>query len=422
MRISTNGTTWSGWYSAATSRSQDLSDNHGAKKVIVQFSDYAGVYSRNSVTQEAAHYTQVDDSIFYGDPVIENSYKGYTNNGDIDTYYETYPSETGSTNTYYIYYSTSPTGTKTQKGSTTSTSYYPGSSYTKGTLFYIFMRVYNPDIGFTNYTPYSIGFSSDMTIIYDDSDSDDTSLASTTRTWITKDWASDYSSSYSFRIGSYVPYTVTLVPESLIPTTYLDDGYNETIVYGNPIITTPSAALLYSSANSYSRAKNITLGAKGLMGMHYYGWRLMQTIKNYAAGWGYTGQLPSGLGYAYNKGDTQKAGMKRFDGDSNYIWHYYLKHDSTYDAHRYDTDYDVTMFTASTTSSTGLAHRWSIRNTADSGTDELYYWADDPDSVDYYSVARQGEFVYWGYDKLPGYVNAGIPFFYNTVRFLNNTY
>ena len=431
MRMSNDGgVTWSGWYGDSTSMSWGLStvngySGYGAKKVMVQFTDIAGYYCRNNSTQLAGHDTDKQDSIFYGTPVIGNSYKGITNNGYIRTYYEDFEDLGDSTNTYYIYYATSPTGTKTQKGSTTHYANYSNSTYAMGTLYYLFVRVYNPDIGWSNYSTYSIGFSSDMTIVYDDTDTADTSVASTTKQWITRDWAGTYPTSYSFQSGSYIAYTVTLVPESLIPTTYSDSGYDtydETIVYGNPIITTPSTALLYSSAYTYSRAKNITFGAKGLMGMHYYGWRLFQTINNYAAGWGYVGTLPSGLNYAYNKGDTQQAGTKEYLSSYDYIWHRYLKHDSTYTNYRNDPDYKVTMFTTSTTSSTGLAHRWSIYNSAASGTNGLYYWADDPDYPNYYTAARQGEFAYWGYNKLPGYVNAGIPFFYNTIRYLNSYY
>ncbi len=428
MRISTDGgSTWSGWYSAAAAKAWTLNtsngyNGYGAKKVMVQFTDLAGVYTRNSVTQLAGQDTDVQDSIFYGTPVIRNSYKGITTSGYIRTYYEDYEDVGDSTNTYYIYYSTSPTGTKSQKGSTTSATSYSNSTYTKGTLYYLFVRVYNSDIGWSDYSDYSIGFSSDMTIIYDDTDSDDTSFASTTKRWITRDWAASYPASYSYQSGSFVTYSVTLVPESLIPTTYSDfglDTYDETIVYGNPIITTPSTGLLYSSAYSYSRAKNITFGAKGLMGMHYYGWRLLQTISTYAAGWGYTGTLPTGLDYAYNKGDTQQAGTKEYYSQYDYIWYKYLKNDYAYDNYRNDPDYKVTMFTTNTTSSTGIANRWSIYNTAASGTSGLYYWADDPDYPNFYSVARQGEFVYWGYNKLPAYINASIPFFYNAVRYLN---
>ncbi len=428
MRISNDGgSSWSGWYSASSSMSWSLStasgySGYGSKKVIVQFSDYAGVYSRNSVTQEAAHYTEVSDAIFYGTPVMNNSYKGYTKNGYIRTHYEEYGNDTSSSNTYYVYYATSPTGTKYTKGSTVSTASY-SDYYTEGVPYYLFIRVYNPEIGYTNYSSYSLGYSSDMTIIYDDDDPDDTDLASLLKSRITTDWVSA-NPSYVFMNGSYTwtEFTVTMIPEDEVPATFKDDGVDETVIYGDPIIITPSAANLYAST---TRAKNVAYSGHGVMGMHYYGWRFFQTLVNNWTSLGLnsigSGVAPTDLDYAYSKGDTQYANIKPYSSAYDYIWHRYMYYKPLYDSYLYTEDYDALMFTSTTGYPYSIAHRWSLYNSNSSGTNGTYFYADDPDYSNYYTVVRQNRFVYWAYDKVPGYY-YGIPFLYNIVRYLNYYY
>ena len=427
MRMSNDGgSTWSGWYTASSSRSWTLStangyNGYGAKKVVVQFTDYAGYYSRNSVSGEPAHYDEDEDSIFYGTPVMRNSYKGYTSNGYMRTYYEEYPSDTGSTNYYYVYYATSPTGTKTTAGSTTNSSYF-SDYYTEGTLYYLFVRVYNADIGYSNYSTYSIGYSSDMAIIYDDDDGDDSSLASLLRSRITTDWPTSNPTNVHMNGYTWSQYSVTLVPEDEIPTSfssYGNDEYDETVVYGNPVIITPSAANMYANTN---RAKNVAFSGKGIMAMHYYGWRFFQTLVNNWGSLGVPGVSPTNLDYAYSRGETQYANIKPYYSQYDYIWHRYMYYSPLWDSYKYTDDYDALMFTNDPEQTYGLANRWSIYNSNESGYDgSTYFWADDPDYSNYYTIARQDRFVYWAYDKVPGYY-YGIPLLYNMVRYLNSYY
>ncbi|MBI9101017.1 MAG: Ig-like domain-containing protein [Spirochaetales bacterium] len=438
MRASNdNGDSWSSWYSDDEDlRLNILSSGNGAKNIIVQVTDIAGYYCRNISTQVASHYSSAEDAIFYGTPVIENGTKGLYSYGLIGVYYDTYPTATGlSTNTYELWASTTPGGTKTKMGETTNSSYYSidvdtitTDNFERGQAYYVYLKVSNPDIGETFFSSnYALAFTSDMTIIYNDADADDTTLASYLKTWIKRDWASDYSSYFDFRYGSFLEYSVTLVPQDEIADTWYDEGTNETIIYGNPIITTPASELTYSSVNDYAIPRNIIMGAKGLMGMHYNGWRMFQVptirVADVATNWGYTEQLPVDLDYAYDNGTTQQMGTKEWDADFEYQWYRYLKHKSTYDNYRYEPDHNVTtFFTSSTNMIFGTAHRWSLSVNSTAGERDCSYWADDPLYSNSATVARQGEFVYWGYDRLPIYYSAAVPLLYNTVRYLNTYY
>ena len=198
MRISNDGgTTWSGWYGDSTAWSWGLEtangyNGYGTKKVMVQFTDYAGYISRNSSTQLAAHDTDVQDSIFYGTPILRYADKGRLNDGRIYTYYQDYEDMGDSSNTYYIYYSTTPTGTKYQKGSTTNSSYFYSNTYNEGTIYYLHLRVYNANVGWSNYSSYKIGFSSDITVVYDDLVSEDISLANRVKSRLTYHFENNY--------------------------------------------------------------------------------------------------------------------------------------------------------------------------------------------------------------------------------------
>jgi hypothetical protein len=434
MRMSNDGgSTWSVWYNSTTSwASRSLNtdngyDGHGAKKILVQFSDWAGFYTRNSVTDLASHDTDVSDSIFYGTPVISNSYKGILNTGYIRTYYESYPSDTGSANTFEVYYATTPTGVKYPKGDTINSSNF-SATYSTGTPYYIFIKVSNPDIGETDYSSHSFGYSSDMAIIYDDDDTFDTSLASTIKSRITSNYANTYSTISMQGSYTYTLYSVTLVPEDEVPNTYLDEGFNETIVYGDPIITTPS-----SSTISYvNKAHNIAMGGKSVLAMYYYGNQFIKKVNDNWVDWGlsalsidgtvYDSRQPDDLyNVTYKGGPTNLAKIVPYNYYNDYIWHRYMYNNTLYANYSGSSTYNVPSFHSTNRDYTyGLTYRYSIYNTAPTNTNGLRYYAGDPDYANYYTIARQGRYVYWAYDRAPGAYTYVYPLLYNIVRYLRD--
>lgn len=400
MRISTdNGSHWSGWYTASTAKAWTLStangySGYGAKKVTIQFSDYAGVYSRDSVTGQASHYTQVDDSIFYGSPIIGYANKGTYKTGTIYTYYQNFASDTGSANTYYIYYAYSPTGTKYYKGSTTSSSYYK-NTYATGNLYYLFVRVYNPDIGYSNYSSYTPGFSSDITVIYDDDDTTDTSLASSIKSLLQSDLTS-----YSAISGTMPSWTVTLVPEDIISSTYTSE---ENIVYGDPIIVTPSSASVYGSAG---KTRNIAAAGHGIVGMAFYGGlKLFETISTNYAPWGFTDQQPDEICF----GNTY-----------SYVADKYFMYTWRYGNSVWTSPLTSTSIPTSTSedkvqigySDATLNERGLILT--GNPTDGFIYGRSE-NYTDRYPVVRQGRFLYYGYDGLWTRAYTGKVYFVNLI-------
>jgi len=416
MRISNDGgSTWSGWYTPSTSKSWTLStangyNGYGAKKVTVQFTDYAGYYSRDTVTGQPAHYTQKSDSIFYGTPVIKYATKGLYSTGGITTYYENYPSDTGSANTYYVYYATSPTGTKYLKGSTTSSSYYYNSAYSVGTLYYLFVRVYNPDIGYTEYSSYTPGFSSNITVIYDDDDSTDTALANSIKSLLQSDLTV-----YSTISGTMPTWTVTLFPEDLVSTVY--DG-TANIIYGDPVIVTPSTAALYGYTG---RVRNIIAGNHGVVGMAYYGGlKLFETVSDNWTSWGYSDpasydseQRPDQINYGEGSSTYTYVADKYY----MYTWRYgntVWTSPLTSTSIPEDSSEDLVQIGYSTAT---LNERGLILS---GNPDYGYIYGRSQDYTDRYPVVRQGRFLYYGYDGLWTRTYTGKVYFVNLIARMDN--
>ena len=111
----------------------------------------------------------------------------------------------------------------------------------KGELQYFFVRAYDNDTG--GYGPYSaapvLGFSSNVTVIYDDGESADALRAEAIRAILEDDQGiTGLANIY----GSMPAWTVTLLPEDLIATTYSDGAR----IYGDPIIVITSYSIHYT--------------------------------------------------------------------------------------------------------------------------------------------------------------------------------
>ena len=435
MRYSLNGgSTWSSWVSDSTYYyTYNAFSSVGAKRIIVQYTDWAGWYSRSSVDDSApsSNTVQVEDGIFYGRPEIQNATKGYTTNGSIDVYYD-YPVDSGlDSNTYEIWYSDEPNGgPEYQLGSTTGSTYY--GTINTGTAYYLYLRVYNPDIGYTDYSSNdALCYSSNVVIIYNPSVSStptDLQIGNTLRSRILTDWSSGaYSDIYTEK-STYPDFSITMIPYTEVPNTYeYVTAENSTRIYGDPVIVTPYNYYLYQYEN---RVRNVAEGSKGLFAMYYYGSLLFEQIVSKGAEWEAENTpnyyapitpLPTGLAgvpNTGNKGLTQDIGLKYYNSSSNFIWHKYAYHNNTYDNYRYDEEHEITIFSPTRDYTYGEAYRFPIENYNNSGTGGVYFWADDPVYPNFYTVVRQGKYVYWAYDRIPAYANAGLTFLDNIVRFL----
>jgi len=404
MRMSTDGgSTWSGWYGDSPSISWVLStangyNGYGAKKVMVQFTDIAGYYCRNNSTQLAGHDTDVQDSIFYGSPVIKYASKGQYTTGAIYTNYESFEDSGDSANTYHIYYATSPTGYKYEKGTTTHDSQYYNSTYTKGTLYYFFVRVYNPDIGYSNFSEYTPGFSSNVTIVYNDGDSTDSSTASTIKNVLLTNLPS-----YSTITGTMPTWTVTILPQSLVESSY---GTGENIIYGDPVIVTPQSNLYTDSG----KVRNIGSGGRGVIAMSFYGGlKFLETVDNNWGTWGFTGQRPDEISYGnpYNY-VTNKTFMYTWRS-GNSVWTSPLTSTLISTA----TNEDLTQIGA-----TGLNERGLHRPGRDNPTGG-YLYGRSQNYTDRFPVVRQGRFLYYGYDGMWNRT-SGYVYFANLVARMDN--
>ncbi len=419
MRISNDGgSTWSAWNGDSTAKAWTLETSngsysgYGAKKVMVQFTDLAGYYCRNTTTQLAGHDRDVSDSIFYGTPTIKYANKGQYSSGAIYVNYEDFEDTGDSTNRFYIYYSTSPGGTKYEKGNTENNSQYYSSTWAKGTLYYLTIRVYNPDIGWSNYSSEDIGFSSNITVLYDSADSTDTSTANYIKTVLQKDLPALYPTSIA---GTHPTWTVTLVPEDLVSSVYDGSGYN--LIYGDPIIITPSAGDLYQNAN---KSRNIVASNHGVVAMGYYGGlKFLETVSNNWTAWGYpaststfTLQRPNEI--SYGNSYTYVAGMSfmytwRW---SNNVWTYPLNSTSI-PTSSYEDQTQI-GYASAPMNERGLYR--SGRNNPTNG----YLLGRSLNYTDRFPVVQQGRFLYYGYDGLWTRPYTGWAYWVNLIARMDN--
>ncbi len=405
MRMKNGAGAYGAWYTYSTARSWNTTSRYGTKKVTVQYKDLAGNLS-----------AETPDAIFYGTPSIYKTTKGSTSTGSITVDLTSYPSESG-TNTFYLYSATSPTGAKTSRASTTGSSY--TLSLSPGTFYYLFVRVYNADVGWGDYSSYAVGYSSAVTVVYNSADGADTALASSIKTLLED---TDFQTTYSTWVSGTMPnyWTVTLVPESEV-SPYFTTGDDRYIIYGDPVIVTPATSL-YSNVN---RTHNIvhrgtsptTVSYRsGVVAMGYGGARLLDTAETYWSTWGYADQGPVDIGYGESASFTDGTVYMYQWTSGNSVWRYPLA---------------STVFVGGTTpthnalvqiSYAALGGRYSVYRADDShptggavyGRD---YYSTNPH---YFPVVRQGRFLQFGFPTLPDRPYTGKVYFINLIAVMDN--
>jgi len=365
---------------------------------------------RDAAGNETAIY---QDAIHYGNPSLITATKGSTTNGSITASWTSYSSQVG-TDYFYVYTATTPTGGKTSQGYSTTTS--KAMSLTPGTLYYIFVRVYNRSIGWHDlYTPYVIGFSSNITVIYDANDSTDVAVANAVKSTLTTDWPN---SAYGAYISGTMPsWSVTLVPETEISASWLDPSiYDDRyIIYGDPVIVTHGTSF-YSYANKVRNVihRDTTAGSgrKGVVAMGYGGLRMLDTAESYWSSWGYTDQAPVDIGYSgetYIKSDDTVSMYTWTSGNS--VWSSPLTSTSLP-----TTNDTLTQITYSSGSGGGFLNpRYTIYRSDQSNPPGGWLYGRDYSGNQYFPVVRQGRFLHFGFTNMLIRAYTGSVYYVNLI-------
>lgn len=417
-------------YNYSESMSWSLTSGYGVKLVQIYYEDAAG--NTTSV------YTDV---IHYGQSNLYNSTKGETNNGYIYLNYDAYGTESGS-NTYYAYFHTAPTSTPSSGYALvkTSTSTSPGfSGIPKGTLYYVYIMVYNNSAGLglsDRYGTPMIAFSSDITVVYDSNMSSDITTANNIKTLLED---SDFDTTTSGVSGTMPVWTVTLLPENQIPNSWttVDDRY---IIYGDPIIITPHASYPYSYSN---RARNLahrsantgqspttTAGKAGIVAMGYGGNLFLYRLRLNPS-WHWQGtmsdtyQYPTEIGYGYSTGfNTGDVHMYQWTA-GNSTWSSPLA--SSYFNGGTDPIHNVTSQVTYTSAPLAVADttdsyykRWSVYRATDTNPTYGYIYGGDYPNVHYFPVIRQGRFLQFGFQTMPTRPYTGKVYFINLIARMDN--
>jgi len=367
-----------------------------------QFSNTAGGrYAYLKVYDKAGNYAYMYDYITLQVPVPTYSRKGYYKTGTAIVYFDSVTEQAGDyTTRYYTYSTLDPTANPnagdsvTYEGYTTSTSY-DLVSIPKGELRYFFIRARNEDTG--GYGPYSatsvLGFSSDITVIYDDGESDDILKADYIKELLEDTYHDGGILSQENMAGTMPSYTVTLLPESLIDNTVYG---TENLIYGDPVIVTPGTTFIYNDDDYDIRIRNIVANGKGLVAMGYNGAELLDRVETNWSSWGLSGTAPADIGRGESGGLGSKRSTKLRAGSvSENIWHSPMNN-------TYLSDESTSLVNVFN-STVGDVYRYGVYlGSSPSVTDGDVYAGGDPDHNTYYPVVRQGRFVQFGYYDVPG--------------------
>jgi hypothetical protein len=374
-------------------------------------------YTYARVYDEAGNYYYASDSIYLQVPVPQYAYKGYYSSGYSNVYYSSVTEDPGTYTTRYYTYSTSDPDADpnngdpvTYEGYTTSTTY-KQAYIPKGEILYFFTRAYNADTG--GYGPYSatnvMGFSSNVTVVYDASDPTDAAKAQYIKELLEDTYFSGSIVDESGIDGSMPTYTVTLLDEDLIENSSYST--NNTI-YGDPIIVTPGTAFSRLSTDYDIRARHIANGGRGLIGMGSNGTSILDRIEENWSSWGLSGTGPTQIGSGESGGlGSYRSAKSRPASQSENIWISPMQ--NTYFASNFsESNITLNIFSYD-------VYRYGVYLTNTSITDG-YVYAADPNFSTYYPVVRQGRFLQYGYTDIPGRdYSSSMTYQYGQVFFIN---
>jgi len=382
----------------------------GNQKAYVQFRDGAGNVS--------ASYS---DTIILEVPVPTYAVKGQYSGGYTYVYYSPVTDPAGGTyTTRYNIYSTTNASANPNNGdpvtylyNTTSTSY----SYApipKGELHYFFVRAYDTDTG--GYGPYSatkvLGFSSNITVLYDQGDATDQILADKIKAVLENTIIPGRSIVDGTTIKGTMPaWSVTLLPEDLVSNTLYNTN---TMIYGDPVIVTHGATMADRAATYDIRIRNLVAHGRGVMGIGYGNVAIDRVNANWVA-WALGGTQPSSIGYLNTATLTSATSAKfRPASSSESIWWSPIYNNYIDTAMGRETSVTANVFTQTT-------GRYGVILPAGTPTDWFAY-AGDASTTNYYPVVRQGKFLTYGFFDVTRSTTSttttyeyGLPFFVNLV-------
>lgn len=366
-------------------------------------------YAYVGLRDAAGNTASASDSIVLEVPVPTYATKGTYSGGYSYVYYApvTDPAGGSYTTRYYVYSTTDPGADPnagdpvTYRNYTTSTA----SCYApipKGELQYFFVRAYDNDTG--GYGPYSaapvLGFSSNVTVIYDDGESADALRAEAIRAILEDDQGiTGLANIY----GSMPAWTVTLLPEDLIATTYSDGAR----IYGDPIIITHGAS--FTTASTYDgRVRNIAASSKGTVAMGNGGAYFIYRVDQNWSAWALSGTQPSDIDAGNQMGlNAIRTAKTVASSTSEDIWYTPLYYSVLYNSYR-ESSVAVNIFTADT-------GRRGVYISSGANPTGGYIYAGDAYSGSYFPVVRQGEYCYFGYYDVPTVAATGQVFLINLV-------
>lgn len=398
-------TYYGGWndyrpYSTSLLSDFEFTPYAGGKGAYVQFRDAAG----NTTSS-------IYDSITLEVPAPRYAMKGVYDGGRTYVYFDDVTEPTADfTTRFYTYYSTDPNADPnsgdpvTYAGYTTSTSYDYVSGLPEGELLYFWIRARDDDSG--GYGPYSstnvLGYSSDVTVIYDDTDGTDTQRALDIKALLEDDQniTGDF-----YVYGTMPDWTVTLLPEDEIQNTYVTAEPYTNRVYGDPIIITPRASyILY--LNNNEQIRNIASTGRGVLAMGYYAASFVYRVSYNWVSWGLSGTQPADITNQMTLTSAQSA-KTRASSTSEDIWYTPLYYSILYNSYR-ETSIAVNIFS----SDTGRRGT-NIPGGANPTGGAIY--AGDVSSTAHFPVVRQGDYCIFSYYEVPNVTRTGEVFFINLV-------
>jgi hypothetical protein len=416
LRYYYNGV-YSSWqaYSAHALADVNFTPTVGSKTVYLQIRD--GAFNETSF---------VSDSIYLQIPTPTSADKGYYTGGTAYVNYSPITEDAGpSTTVYEVAYATDAAATPNTNpasvvsvGTTTSTSY-KYVSIPKGQLLYFFVRASNADTG--GIGPYSLssvlGFSSNVTIVYNQGDTTDELLANKIKAIIEDTILSGRDIVDASTIKGTMPvWTATLLPEDMVSNTTYS---SENLIYGDPVIVTHGMTLADRQTTYDNRIRNIAANGRGLIAVGSGNIFIDRVNANWTT-WALSGTKPANIGYLNTATLTSATTAKFRPGSvSESIWWTPIYNNYANTSFGQETSVTATVFTATT-------GRHAVYLPTGTLTDGSIYVA-DASSTTYYPVVRQGRFLTYGFfdatrsrsDTITTY-EYGLPFFVNLIARMDN--
>jgi hypothetical protein len=356
-----NGTTASGSFSYAYSSAKawTIPSTPGSRAVTIQVKDAAGNVA-----------TAAPDSIIYSYPTVSSATLNSTALGTVTVAWGAATADSG-TNYYNVYRRDYPSGgTYTYVGQTTGTSL--NVAVPQGQLYYFHVTVYNAAAGEGTYSATCpVGYTSNIAVIYNTN----STLANQIKSILTSNLPVTYPSNIT---GTMPTWTVTLIPQSLVSTTYAAGN----VFYGWPVIVTPDTTI-WSNAN---QTRNVTAAGKGVIAMGTGGGQLLGTVSSNFTSWGYTGTSPSEIGWGPSASFGATLYAKTwFSGNS--VWTSPLTSNVM-------PSTDQTQAQMAYTAVSRIAVYRSSQTNPTNG----WLYAQQETNAYYFPVVRQDRFLQWGFE------------------------